>query len=154
MKINICVTLKVLLAVGMIAISQNAVSSDLMVYPAKGQSADRMSRDRFECHSWAVQQSGFDPSTSQPASSNRRNGNVASEGLRGGFRGAAGGAAIGAIAGNAGRGAAIGATAGALNRGFNQHDNNRNSTEFSNPIRDSYRRAQAACLEGRGYRVQ
>jgi hypothetical protein len=35
------------------------------VYPKKGQSADQQAKDRYECHRWAVDQSGFDPS--QPA---------------------------------------------------------------------------------------
>jgi Family of unknown function (DUF6515) len=35
------------------------------VYPKKGQSADQQAKDRYECHHWAVDQTGFDPS--QPA---------------------------------------------------------------------------------------
>ena len=34
---------------------------DVMVYPAKGQSNEQLSKDRYKCHMWAVQQSGFDP---------------------------------------------------------------------------------------------
>ena len=33
-----------------------------MVYPANGQSAEQLERDRYDCHVWAVQQSGYDPS--------------------------------------------------------------------------------------------
>jgi hypothetical protein len=33
-----------------------------LLYPAKGQSAQQTDRDRYECHDWARQQSGFDPS--------------------------------------------------------------------------------------------
>ncbi|MBA1274632.1 hypothetical protein [Stutzerimonas azotifigens] len=42
---------------------------DLIAYPTGGQSADRQARDRYECHRWAVSQSGFDPAgaTSAPA---------------------------------------------------------------------------------------
>lgn len=32
------------------------------VYPKKGQSADQQAKDRYECHRWAVDQTGFDPS--------------------------------------------------------------------------------------------
>src|SRR5258708_36969599 len=32
------------------------------VYPANGQSAEQTERDRYECHLWAVQQTGVDPS--------------------------------------------------------------------------------------------
>ena len=68
-------------------------STELMVYPKNGQSAEQQANDKFECHQWAVGQSGFDPSA----------------------------------------GAAM---AGAANK------------------RNDYMRAQAACLEGRGYSVQ
>ncbi|MGH9897212.1 MAG: hypothetical protein ACREA0_35495 [bacterium] len=33
-----------------------------MIYPKKDQSPEQMGKDRYECHVWAVQQSGFDPS--------------------------------------------------------------------------------------------
>lgn len=35
--------------------------ADLFIYPKNGQSEEQQSRDRYECHSWAVTQSGFDP---------------------------------------------------------------------------------------------
>jgi hypothetical protein len=44
---------------------QPSVTS-LFVYPKNGQSADQQARDRFECHTWARDQSGFDPT--QPGS--------------------------------------------------------------------------------------
>lgn len=112
-----------------------------IVYPAKGQSQDQMSRDRYECSNWANQQAGSSANQSN-------NGSAAKEGLRGGFRGAAAGAAIGAIAGNAGKGAAIGATGGALKRGINKYDSNKNTAS------SNFNRAEAACLEARGYSVK
>ena len=36
-------------------------ADNLFVYPKNGQSAERQSTDRFECHRWAVEQTGFDP---------------------------------------------------------------------------------------------
>ena len=36
--------------------------AELIVYPAHGQSAEQTDRDRYECHTWAVRQTGFDPS--------------------------------------------------------------------------------------------
>jgi hypothetical protein len=36
--------------------------AELYVYPARGQSADQVQRDRYECHLWAVDQTRFDPS--------------------------------------------------------------------------------------------
>lgn len=152
MKLNLFTAAKILLFIGMTAIAQNATSAELMVYPAQGQSPDQQSKDRYECHMWAVQQSGYDPSTAQPSSAGNQGG-VAREGLRGGARGAAAGAAIGAIAGDAGKGAAIGATAGAFKRGFSQHDSNRNSPAAPDQGLIDYQRAQSACLQGRGYSV-
>lgn len=40
---------------------------DVIAYPAKQQSSEQQSRDRYECHNWAVSQSGFDPATAQSA---------------------------------------------------------------------------------------
>src|SRR3984885_8866983 len=34
----------------------------VFVYPAQGQSPEQTERDRYECHVWAVQQTGVDPS--------------------------------------------------------------------------------------------
>ncbi len=43
------------------------VSYDVIAYPAGGQSAELQAKDRYECHSWAVGQSGFDPATATSA---------------------------------------------------------------------------------------
>jgi len=34
---------------------------DLFVYPRNGQNPDQQARDRYECHRWAADQTGFDP---------------------------------------------------------------------------------------------
>jgi hypothetical protein len=36
-------------------------STDLFMYPKGGQSADQQAKDKYECHRWAADQSGFDP---------------------------------------------------------------------------------------------
>jgi hypothetical protein len=41
-------------------------SSQVFAYPQRGQSADQQARDRYECHSWAAGQSGYDPSQPPP----------------------------------------------------------------------------------------
>lgn len=55
------------------AMSQNgseADSGELYAYPNQGQSADQTKRDRYECHLWAAQQSGYDPTyADQPTKS-------------------------------------------------------------------------------------
>jgi hypothetical protein len=38
-----------------------AAPQDLFIYPKNGQSEEQQSKDRYECHSWAASQSGFDP---------------------------------------------------------------------------------------------
>ena len=47
-------------------------SSDLFVYPKSGQSADQQKTDRYECHSWAATQSGFDPTAGAAADGTKR----------------------------------------------------------------------------------
>jgi len=129
--------------------------AQLMIYPMKGQSNEQLSKDRYECHLWAAQQSGFDPTTAQAtqqASQTQKGGQV----LRGGARGAAMGAAVGAIGGNAGKGAAIGATAGGIRGGFKRIDQNRAATSQAHqsaPGQDAYNQAIKACLGGRSYSV-
>lgn len=39
----------------------SAVNHDIFVYPRNGQSAEQTAKDRYECHVWAVSQTGFDP---------------------------------------------------------------------------------------------
>ena len=39
----------------------------IFVYPRKGQSEELQAKDRYECHSWGVSQTGYDPT--QPTSS-------------------------------------------------------------------------------------
>ena len=150
----------------------------LIIYPSKGQSQQQLSRDRYECHTWAVQQTGYDPSNPQMAQSNvpaaapppraeAPQGGL----LRGGARGAALGAVGGAIAGNAGKGAAIGAATGALFGAFRRRDQRRRQSsaqqqyqqqqqqaqqqrnQAANQRRNGYNRAMTACLTGRGYSV-
>jgi hypothetical protein len=35
--------------------------SQLFIYPSKGQSQEQQADDRYACHSWAVSQTGYDP---------------------------------------------------------------------------------------------
>ncbi len=71
---------------------QGTAPAELIAYPKNGQSQEQLGKDKFECHRWAVGQTGFDPT-------------------------------------QVGGGAAPG-------------------------NRSNYQRAQAACLEGRGYSVK
>jgi hypothetical protein len=138
----------------------------MFIYPNKGQSQKQLEQDKFACHEWAVQQSGFDPAnpqvgqTAPPPAMHSAGGGV----LRGGARGAAIGAVGGAIAGDAGKGAAIGAATGGLFGGMRQRAERRREAEVqagwstqqamtSSSLRQAYDRAMKACLSGRGYTV-
>jgi len=72
--------------------TQGTAPAEIIAYPKNGQSQEQLGKDKFECHRWAVGQTGFDPT-------------------------------------QVGGGAAPG-------------------------NRSNYLRAQAACLEGRGYSVK
>ena len=156
------VTLPVLLLTG------SSRAQDIYMYPAKGQSQEQQDRDRYECHSWAVKQTGFDPSRPQtaasaaPAASNQPlppQGHVA----RGAARGAALGAVGGAITGDAGTGAAAGAAMGGLAGGMRRRQQRlQQNQQQQQPVtssnsqqgqRNAYNRAMASCLTGRGYTV-
>lgn len=121
-------------------------AQQIYAYPAKGQSQDQQNRDQGECHSWAVQQTGYNPYQSS--------GGTQSGGV---VRGAAGGAALGAvggaIAGDAGKGAAIGAATGALFGGVRQHRQNRVQDNQASQASGNYNRAYASCMSSRGYTV-
>jgi hypothetical protein len=45
-------------------------AGDVYVYPRNGQSDQQMANDRYECHSWAVGQTGFDPTRGGQQSGN------------------------------------------------------------------------------------
>ena len=139
---------------------------DPIIYPAKGQGPEQLEKDKYECYSWAKQQTGFDPmqipqaSTPPPAKQAPKGGVV-----RGAAGGAGVGAAVGSFSGEAGKGAAAGAAAGGLVGGMRRAEQRRGqevaeqqwsqqqAAEYSQK-RNTYNRAYGACLEGRGYTVK
>jgi uncharacterized protein YcfJ len=134
-------------------------NAEMFIYPAKGQNPEQQQKDEFECHQWAVQQAGYDPTKAQqaPQQQTTRSGGA----LRGAAGGALLGAGIGAIAGDAGKGAAIGAGAGAVGGGARQRRqqqqqdaaNQQAQTQQQARI-ERYNKAKGVCLEGRGYTVK
>src|SRR5712664_2249534 len=125
MNLRLSVLICAILASSGIAIAQNG---ELYIYPSKGQSQAQQDKDRYECHSWAVKQTGFDPSkpstaaaapTTQPYQPSQPHV------VKGAARGAALGAVGGAIAGDAGKGAAAGAAMGGLAGGLRRRDERR-----------------------------
>jgi hypothetical protein len=135
-----------------------AWAQQLFIYPLRGQSPQQQQQDRFECHQWAVQQTGFDPmlgAAPPPPPPPPTTGP-----LRGAARGAALGAVGGAIAGNAGRGAAIGAGTGAVFGTMRRNDQILQGqaqqvaqAQQTGQQMEGFNRALAACLSGRGYTV-
>ena len=41
--------------------TQPGAADDIFIYPKNGQSESQQASDRYECHSWASNQTGFDP---------------------------------------------------------------------------------------------
>jgi Glycine-zipper domain len=153
--------------IGLLPASAAAQSAaQLYVYPLKKQSSEQQDRDRYECHAWAVRQTGYDPSKAYPGNPAQLDPQPYRPSrphvAQGAGRGAALGAVGGAITGNAGKGAAAGAAMGGLAGGFRRRDERRQQAaqQQSNAAssvagqQSNYRRAMAACLEGRGYSVK
>lgn len=134
-----------------------AQGSPLYVYPLKDQNQEKQDRDRYECHSRAVKQTGYDPSRAYPNNPTSLDPQPYRPSqphiLKGAGRGAALGAGGGAITGKAGKGAGAGAAKGGLAGGFRRVDERRQQTvqQQSNSAPASqqvnYTRAMAACLE-------
>ena len=154
-----------------------ACLADEFLYPKKGQSAEQQDKDKYECHQWAVGQTGFDPMN--PPKAPEGTPQVAAApppseqggAVRGAARGAAGGAALGAILGDAGKGAAAGAAAGGIRGRMKRKDADRDQAAAQQQLDDqakssaaaheakvaemraTYDRARRTCLEGRDYSV-
>jgi hypothetical protein len=144
-------------------------TTQVYVYPTGGQTQDQLGRDRYECHLWAVKQSGFDPSVT--ALTPRQRVQVVPMPPAGSdtVAGAVTGAIIGAVvardpgAGAVG-GAILGGAAGAVSDGqrearakaVQQRYDQRDSARMAKLDEQAgdYRRALTACLEGRGYTVK
>lgn len=145
--------------------------TEVVAYPARGQSAGQLDRDRYECHLWAVRQTGFDPSIPGVPPHQRVRivqGPPAGAAVAGG---AVTGAVLGAVVSgphDAGEGALIGAAAGAVigaitessraeaTRRVDATEQQRQAQESAGEEQkaDDYRRAITACLTGRGYSVR
>lgn len=138
----------------------------VFVYPANGQSAEQTDRDRYECHVWAVEQTGVDPSRADASAYERVIVQPANPPGAGTVAGAIGGAILGSIiAGprNAGAGLIIGGATGAVVGSASDASAEAQARQTQAQINqsaatgraraDSYRRAIGACLQGRGYTV-
>jgi outer membrane protein with glycine zipper len=130
-----------------------------VVYPAKGQSAEQQQKDQTECDVWAKQTTGVDPVAAAQAPTPAQGSTVGGgQRVRGAARGAAGGALVGAIAGDAGTGAGVGAVVGTMAGGRRarqeQAQQQQQAESQKQQTINTYYRAFAACLEGRGYSIK
>ena len=135
-----------------------ASASELIIYPAQGQSKEQQKSDEGECYIWARDQTGIDPLAqgSAPAPSAQQSSG-----------GAVGGAAKGAIIGGivdgsdgAKTGAAVGVVGGAMrqnrkNRAAAQQNqqNQQQSQATNDASKATFNKAYGVCLQGRGYTV-
>lgn len=131
--------------------------SQLQVTPQRGQSADQSRRDRYECHNWAVEQTGEVPTTSPAPEQDAADAAKRADRIARIATGAAIGAGIGSLFGgghNYGediiKGAAVGSVIGVATGAA--HDKKQQKQAGPEPGSD-YLRALSACLEGRGYTV-
>ena len=166
--------MKVFMTMILVLVSGSLMATaDLYIYPKNGQDEELQRRDRYECHVWAAQQTGFDPSTYQAPTPvahghppRQRDHEFGADPITGAAGGAAMGAVGGAIAGDAGKGAAIGAGVGALLGAFRTLERDSHKTTQKQQreaaaqraeiesARHDYNRAISACLEARGYTVK
>ena len=140
------------------------------VYPKNNQTPEQQKKDEFDCHTWAVQQTGYDPikASQAPPPAPVPTGRAQAESgsaVRGAAKGAAVGAAAGAVAGDAGKGAAIGAAAGgaggrmrsqqkAQDRQDQQVAQANAAAADQAKLAERYNAARAACLDAKGYTVK
>jgi hypothetical protein len=136
-----------------------ASASAQYAYPAKGQSADQQKKDEGACHTWAVEQTKYDPAnppkTAAAAAPTTATGTTPGAGARGAARGAV----VAEVAGGDARdGAAVGAVAA---RGQSRRQNaaaaqqqQQAGAQQDQAGMASYQKARAACLEGKGYTVK
>ena len=154
-------TTQVLPDTSQLTYNQISQALGLFLFPSNGQSQQQQKVDEFECYKWAMEQTGIDPLNLPKVEVEVQTG-PSGGAVKGAARGAAAGAAIGAIAGDAGEGAAIGAAAGGMRgvRSGKQAQAQQNqqaqadATAAEEEIKNTFRKAFSACIEGKGYTVK
>lgn len=125
-----------------------------IAYPSKGQSAQLQQRDDGQCYAWAKNNTGIDPVAVANAPSP-----PSGPAVGGGERavGAMRGAVVGGIidGGDGARtGAAVGVVAGGVRARQNQRAQQASAQSQKQGAIDTFYRAYAACMEGRGYTIK
>ena len=162
----------------LVLFSSTASSQDIYIYPAKGQTDEQLAEDRYACHRWAADESGFDPTQFDgvaplktikvPVPKNEADGATG----KGAVTGAVIGGVVGSHKGDTAEGAVVGAVLGTIAGAAVEEQGQREAREQAEAearrqadeiaknkaelaLRKSdYRRAMTACLEGRGYTVR
>jgi len=152
------------------------VNATQYVFPENGQSNEQQQQDEYSCHSWAVTQTGVDPTQGQtkvaptePVPDPVPQGAKRGSGIRGALGGAAAGAIIAEVGGNdvsngAAKGAAIGAvssrrqsrkaaTAQANEQQQAAQQQTVQAQQVSNEQSVNYNKARNVCLDAKGYSV-
>jgi hypothetical protein len=121
----------------------------------RGQSQEQARRDRYECHNWAVEETGeappAGPTAGEPRDEQRE---LRRERVGRAIVGATIGGALGGIFGSrhdASEQVLVGAAAGAAEGAATARGESAVASEAEKP--SDYLRALTACLEGRGYTV-
>jgi hypothetical protein len=148
------------------------LQTQIYAYPTNGQTAEQQDRDRYDCYQWAIQQTGFDPSSPGVPPHDRIvvvGGPPAVAPGSGVAAGAVTGAVLGAIVSrprDAGAGALVGAVLGGVLGGAAESAQNQAAANANTRVVQSqqsaqlerkaadFRRATGACLEARGYSVR
>jgi hypothetical protein len=126
----------------------------LTVQGQRGQSVEQARRDRYECHNWAVEQTGESPPAAPAAAAaDDAKADLKRERIGRAIVGATIGGAIGGLVGDWHEGESVlaGAAAGAAIGAATAGAGRKAAAEPEGP--SDYLRALTACLEGRGYTV-
>lgn len=123
----------------------------LAAYPSRGQPWEAQRWDDYECWTWAQQNTGIDPTAPPPPPPESDGSAVA----MGAAVGALSGAFLGGFWQNPWAGMAAGAMAGAAGGAVADEQRRAQAAAQAQGARlDQFRRAYAACMEGRGYTVR
>ena len=142
------------LAASALAVQAEVDLSQVQVLPQRGQSADQTRRDRYECHNWAIEQTGVVPAApiTVPDDADLDRAERVSKVIDGALIGASlGGLIRGLNHRNPSHGIVSGAAVGAAVAAVVGKP--KSDDESADDATDDYLRALGACLEGRGYGV-
>jgi hypothetical protein len=145
--------------------------TQIYFYPNKNQSTEQQSSDHYACYNWAVDQTGFDPSTSSIVPEQRVRVVPMPPPGHDTIAMSIAGAVLGALIGgprHAVEGALIGSTYGAIAGATSDISRQESARQMEeayqnrNQARDlhkekkalQFRRAMSACMEGSGYTVK